>query len=57
MLTAPDTSRAELGHWWPQVLPDGDHILFTAYRETSEATEAIGSRITAIQRLEPSLPP
>src|SRR6185295_11067784 len=37
-LTQPDTSKHELAHWWPQVLPDGDHILFTAYRETSEAT-------------------
>jgi serine/threonine-protein kinase len=37
-LTQPDTSRKELAHWWPQILPDGDHILFTAYRETAEAT-------------------
>jgi len=37
-LTQPDTTKHELAHWWPQVLPDGDHILFTAYRETSEAT-------------------
>jgi Tol biopolymer transport system component len=32
MLTTPDTSKGELGHWWPQVLPDGDHVIFTAYR-------------------------
>src|SRR4029077_19626841 len=32
MLTTPDTARGELGHWWPQILPDGDHVLFTAYR-------------------------
>jgi Tol biopolymer transport system component len=32
MLTAPDTANGELGHWWPQVLPDGDHVIFTAYR-------------------------
>lgn len=32
MLTMPDTSKGELGHWWPQVLPDGDHVIFTAYR-------------------------
>ncbi|HEV7365389.1 MAG TPA: protein kinase, partial [Gemmatimonadales bacterium] len=32
MLTAPDTAKGELGHWWPQILPDGDHIIFTAYR-------------------------
>jgi serine/threonine-protein kinase len=37
-LTRPDSTKNELGHWWPQVLPDGDHIIFTAYRETAEAT-------------------
>ncbi|MES1259149.1 MAG: protein kinase, partial [Gemmatimonadota bacterium] len=30
-LTAPDTTRGELAHWWPQMLPDGDHVLFTAF--------------------------
>ncbi len=32
MLTAPDTSSGELAHWWPQLLPGGRHVLFTAYR-------------------------
>jgi Tol biopolymer transport system component/tRNA A-37 threonylcarbamoyl transferase component Bud32 len=32
MLTKPDSTTGELGHWWPQILPDGDHVLFTAYR-------------------------
>jgi Tol biopolymer transport system component/tRNA A-37 threonylcarbamoyl transferase component Bud32 len=32
LLTKPDISKGELGHWWPQILPDGDHVLFTAYR-------------------------
>ncbi|HEY7612704.1 MAG TPA: protein kinase [Gemmatimonadales bacterium] len=36
MLTAPDTASGELGHWWPQVLPDGDHVIFTAYRTPIE---------------------
>jgi serine/threonine-protein kinase len=36
MLTRPDSSKGELGHWWPQVLPDGDHVLFTAYRTPLE---------------------
>jgi Tol biopolymer transport system component/tRNA A-37 threonylcarbamoyl transferase component Bud32 len=36
MLTAPDASKGELGHWWPQMLPDGDHLLFTAYRTPLE---------------------
>jgi serine/threonine-protein kinase len=30
-LTRPDRKRGELGHWWPQTLPDGDHILFSNY--------------------------
>jgi serine/threonine-protein kinase len=36
MLTAPDTAHGELGHWWPQILPDGDHVIFTAYRTPIE---------------------
>ena len=32
MLTMPDTTKGELGHWWPQILPDGEHVMFTAYR-------------------------
>ena len=30
-LTQPDREADELGHWWPQVLPDGEHVLFTNY--------------------------
>ena len=42
VLTEPDRKKGELGHWWPQTLPDGDHILFTNYttpadRSTIEA--------------------
>jgi Tol biopolymer transport system component len=32
MLTRTDSTKGELGHWWPQILPDGDHVIFTAYR-------------------------
>jgi eukaryotic-like serine/threonine-protein kinase len=28
--TTPDTTRGELSHRWPQLLPDGVHVLFTA---------------------------
>ncbi len=31
ILTTPDPTRHELGHWWPQVLPDGESVLFTGY--------------------------
>jgi Tol biopolymer transport system component len=30
-LTEPDRARKELGHFWPGVLPDGKHILFTSF--------------------------
>jgi serine/threonine-protein kinase len=46
MLTSPEKSRGELGHWWPQVLPDGDHILFTGYRAAGESTIEVFSRKT-----------
>jgi Tol biopolymer transport system component len=35
-LTNPDTTAGELGHWWPQILPDGEHVIFTAYRTPIE---------------------
>ncbi len=35
-LTAPDSAQGELAHWWPQVLPDHDHVLFTAFRTPLE---------------------
>ena len=35
-LTTADTAKGELGHWWPQILPDGDHVIFTAYRTPLE---------------------
>jgi Tol biopolymer transport system component len=35
-LTTPDRKRGELGHWWPQVLPDGDHVLFTNYHTPAD---------------------
>src|SRR5206468_2460003 len=25
VISTADTSKGELGHWWPQILPDGDH--------------------------------
>jgi serine/threonine-protein kinase len=42
-LTVPDRKKGELGHWWPQVLPDGKHVLFTNY-----TTPADRSRIEVL---------
>ena len=38
-LTAPDRKKGELGHWWPQVLPDGDHVLFTNYMAPADRSK------------------
>ncbi len=31
-LTDPTVTDGELGHFWPQMLPDGKHVLFTSFR-------------------------
>ncbi len=33
-LTTPDPSRGEVTHGWPQLLPDGDGVVFTAWSTT-----------------------
>ena len=38
-LTSPDRKKGELGHWWPQVLPDGDHVLFTNYTTPADKSK------------------
>jgi Tol biopolymer transport system component len=38
-LTVPDRKKAELGHWWPQLLPDGDHLLFTNYTTPADKSK------------------
>jgi serine/threonine-protein kinase len=35
-VTTPDSGSGELAHWWPQLLPDGRHVVFTAYRTPIE---------------------
>jgi Tol biopolymer transport system component len=44
-LTHPDSSEGELGHWQPCVLPDDDHVLFTAWR-----TRMDDARIEVVSR-------
>jgi Tol biopolymer transport system component len=31
-LTTPDTKQGEIAHWWPEVLPGGDAVLFTVVK-------------------------
>ena len=51
-LTSPDSSTGELAHWWPQLLPDGRHLVFTAYRTPLErATIELFDRKTGERRV------
>jgi len=40
-LTTPDGAGGELGHWWPDALPGGRRVVFTAFR-TPVDTSRIG---------------
>jgi serine/threonine-protein kinase len=37
-LTTPDSARQELGHWDPEVLPNGKAVLFTAYSTPTKSS-------------------
>jgi hypothetical protein len=39
-LTTPDAARGEKGHWWPRLLPDDQHALFTIWRAGSGLNDA-----------------
>ena len=39
--------EGEAGHWWPALLPDGEHVLFTIYRTCLNDTD-IGPSISSV---------
>jgi serine/threonine-protein kinase len=39
ILSHPDDTRGELAHWWPQLLPGGKQLLFTAFRTPVDSAE------------------
>jgi len=43
ILTTPDAEK-ELGHWWPQILPDGKTVIFSVY-----ATPVDNARVAALR--------
>ena len=53
-LIAPDTANGEIGHWGPQILPDGNAVIFTSYRRPTSRIEAYdlatGNRTVLIDR-------
>lgn len=40
-LTDPDPAKGELGHWWPELLPGGRHIVFTAFSTPIERSRIL----------------
>ena len=42
-VTALDDTRQETAHWWPQFLPDGEHLLFLATGEAEQDGIYVGS--------------
>ena len=40
-VTTPDRERGEIGHWWPDFLPDGKSALFTVF--TNEGSHRIAA--------------
>jgi serine/threonine-protein kinase len=40
-LTDPDAAAGELGHWWPQFLPDGKHVVFTSFSTPVEKSRVM----------------
>jgi len=41
MLTVPDHSKGELGHWWPQILPENETVLFTVFSTPIEHSRLV----------------
>ncbi len=39
-LTTPDASKGERAHWWPRVMPDGRHVLFTIWHAATGLNDA-----------------
>ena len=51
-LTTPDASQAELGHWWPQLLPDQETVLFTAFSTPIERSRIMAYSLRTGQQTE-----
>jgi serine/threonine-protein kinase len=54
-LTTPDHAQGELGHWWPQVLPGGTHVLFTSFSTPVEKARiaVVAMRTGEVKELVP----
>ena len=51
-LTEPDPARRELGHWWPQVLPGDDWIIYTSWIAPKDSTRIMAVSLKSGERRE-----
>ena len=51
-LTKPDSGKGELGHFWPQFLPDGKHIIFTAFSAPLERSKIVAYSLASGERTD-----
>jgi hypothetical protein len=52
MLTKPDASQGEVNHWWPEILPNGQAVLFTIVGASEEDSKiAVLSLATGKQQV------
>ena len=45
-LTTPDVAAGELGHWWPQILPGDQAVVYTAFSTPAETTRLVVRSLT-----------
>jgi Tol biopolymer transport system component len=45
VLTMPDTAKGELGHFWPQVLPDDNTVIFTIFSPRQSQSHVAALRL------------
>ncbi len=49
-LTAPEATEGTLGHWWPQALPDGKTVLFTAFSTPAETSRIVALSLETMEQ-------
>ena len=49
-LTAPESTEDTLGHWWPQALPGGKTVFFTAFSTPAETSRIVALSLETMQQ-------
>ena len=49
-LTTPEATEDTLGHWWPQALPDGKTVFFTAFSTPAERSHIVALSLETMEQ-------